>query len=148
MPLMWFLRGTINLLSMIGPPIICGPAAAVIFVALIKKKDKWQSFLFWALLAVAHLVALAIIALTFGHALFGPGYFACATLPGAAVISLIILLLASPKVWQMLAGNRQTRVHYIAGIVLIPLLQLIAALVFPAIQPKLCHWLAGLGLCC
>jgi hypothetical protein len=140
------IAGGLLALEVMSLPFVAGPGAAVAFLIAVKRKGWWQLPLFWSLVADA--VFFPMIASTWGHSFPGPGFFAWKLLPFTAAAAFAILLLPIYWVWRSLDGNRRRRVWYVAGIVLIPSLQLLTKEVFPLVLEPLCGWLLSLGFYC
>jgi hypothetical protein len=140
-----FLSGILTYALLFLPPLISGPIPAAAFITIIKTKHRWPLLLFWVLVLIVDLIAIATMACSFGHAFFGPGFFALLLTPIAAIISLAILLSSAKAVRQTLDGNKQRQIWHIVGIVVIPSLQLLIAAVLPLVQETLACWMYRLG---
>jgi hypothetical protein len=136
------------LVAVLFPLVVPGPVAAVVFITVVKREDRWRLPLFWSLLLVANFVALALMACTFGHSFPGAGFFAYKLTPIAAAISLVILVLSGWRVRRMLEENKRQRMWYVVGTVMIPFLQSLMAEVLPLVRESLCCWLVWLGFDC
>ena len=129
-------------------PLIVGPVAAIAFIIIVKRKDRRLLSLFVVLLLLVYFIALAHMAMTFGHTFPGAGFFASTLMPIGIIVSLVILLLSSRGVWRSLGEDRWWRICFVVGVVLIPLLQQLTAEVLPLVRLLLCHWLYWFGLRC
>jgi hypothetical protein len=143
-----YVFNAIATLGVLLMPVISGPVACVIFIALVKKQATWLLALFWFVLFLVDIAAFPAMACAFGHSFPGPGFMAWKCLPGSALASLITLVVLGWKVWHSPQGTRQTRVWLLVGVVVVPSLQLGTEMVFPYVMEPLWRWLFGLGFPC
>ena len=133
---------------MVVPLGINGPVASMLFHYIVQKKNFFLFLLFWTLLLVTSGIAGLLIITTWGHAWPGPGFLTVLATPISAVISVIILLQLRKQLWQILINDRQWRILYIVGIVIIPSLQIFVAITSPTFVDSVCRWLYPMGLGC
>jgi hypothetical protein len=72
------------------PLLLTGPAAAALYVALLKQNRRRALWAFWALLACATILLGFTIAYTFGDLFPGPGCFATLWTPATVILTALV----------------------------------------------------------
>ena len=125
------------------PPLITGPVAAVVYVIALKKKSQ-MLLLFWACLLALDAAATFVMTLTLGD-FIGPGTLACVQMPLMALVAALILMFSRRRLLASELQDESLRRWYLAGVVLIPLLQLVMMLAVATFGPVFCE--LGLRWC-
>lgn len=126
------------------PPLITGPAAAVIYVVALKKKRPHTLRLFWTLLLVLDVAATVVMTLTLGD-FIGPGALACVQMPLTAFVAALILIVSRRRLLGAELQGSDLRRWYLLGVVFIPVLQLAMMLALALLGPLFCE--LGLRSC-
>jgi hypothetical protein len=103
--------------------VFCWTNGSLTFYLCCQKKE--LSILHLLLIIIINAASFAIIFATFGHTCFGPGDIAVLSSPFFIVISFSKLISARKDVDQVIGNDAKLKRYYSAGIVLIPLLQLL-----------------------
>ncbi len=125
------------LLWVIGLPssYLAGPVTASLFISAAKKKR--LSIFHLLSLLIINAASFGIVVALLGHTCFGPGDIAMCSSPFFIAFSFAKLNSSRKDVYQFIGDDSRLRRYYEAGIVLIPLLQLIA---------MICAWLIGASM--
>ena len=105
---------------------LTGPLAAWLFIRLLASGDRRGLAILVAALALAAVLMGIFIACTFSDFFPGVGCYLTLLTPIAAIITLLSFRLRSKKVYALLGDDRTRRRWFIAGSLLLPLLQLAA----------------------
>ncbi len=105
---------------------LTGPLAAWLFIRLLQSGSRRGLALLIAGLALAAVLLGAFITYTFSNFFPDIGCFITLLTPIAAIITLLSFRLRSKKVYALLGDDRTRRRWFIAGSLLLPLLQLAA----------------------
>jgi hypothetical protein len=127
-----------SLAAIFLPPIISGPVAAIVFVAVLRREGRWRLPLFWASLLVVDFAAMMFMALTLGE-FIGPGFFACLLMPVFAVGTLVVLVLVRKRAYRVVGEDEKRRTWYVVGALLIPFLQMAVTAALLVVGPLLCY---------
>jgi hypothetical protein len=133
-----------DLINIIIPPILAGPAAAVAMIWVTRRREQAFLRLFWVLLPVLNLISAYWMAVTMGE-FIGPGGLACMLTPFAALVGALILVLSRRRVLIDVEDEPRWRRAYRLGTLLIPILQLSMIVVLGILAPRLCE--LGLRTC-
>ncbi len=126
------------------PPLITGPAAAVIYVIALRKKRLPVLLSFWACLLALDAAATLVMTLTAGG-FVGPGTLACVQMPLTAFVAAVILIVSRRRTLAAELRDGALRRWYLLGVVLIPVLQLAMMLAAATLGPLFCE--LGLRSC-
>jgi hypothetical protein len=126
------------------PPLLTGPAAAIVYVIALKKKRTRTLLLFWALLLTLDAAATVIMTLALGD-FIGPGDLACLQMPLTALVAGLILIYSRRRLLGEALQEPDLRRWYLLGAVLIPFLQLAMMLAVVTLGPLFCE--LGLRSC-
>ena len=105
---------------------LAGPVTALLFISAAKKKR--LSIFHLLSLLIINAASFGIVVALLGHTCFGPGDIAICSSPFFIVISFSKLNSSRKDVYPSIGDDLRSRKYYEIGIVLIPLLQLIAML--------------------
>lgn len=105
---------------------LTGPLAAWLFIRLLQSGDRPGLALLIAGLALAAVLLGGFITYTFSDFFPGIGCFITLLTPIAAIITLLSFRLRTKKVYAVLGDDRIRRRWFVAGSLLLPLLQLAA----------------------
>lgn len=118
-------------------PLISGPVAAVVYMAVVRREGRWRQPVFWLSLLVADLAVCLVMAVTLGD-FIGPGALACALTPVAAVVTLALGLVSKRWMYRTMGEDKRRWTWYLVGIGAIALLQLAVIVALTIIAPALC----------
>jgi hypothetical protein len=108
---------------------VTGPVAASVFTALLKK-SRWRwLLLFWLGLGLTAVGVGVFITHTFANFYPGPGCFISLFTPFMVIMTFLFLRFRAGRVYQALGSDSFRRRWFIAGTLLIPLLQLSAPVI-------------------
>jgi len=127
------------------PPLAAGPLAGLAFINILKRGKGWYQVPFWVSLVLVNLLVMFWIASSTDAWLSISSMSACFFTPVAAIASVLVMRIA----WNRLeaAGKIEAarRRWFPVGLVLIPVLQIVAFVALLLYAPLLCK--TGLVVC-
>ena len=110
----------------LGPLFLTGPAAALLYIALLRRGHRRAMWVFWALLVVSTAWVGVLIAHTFSDFFPGPGCFATLLTPATAILSLIVFRFQAKRFYQVVGDDLVRRRRFQLAMLLFAALQLSA----------------------
>ena len=103
------------------PLLLTGPAAAFLYIALLKRGHRYLWWIYWVSLIIVTILLGILIAHTFGDFFPGPGCFTVLLTPAAVLLTLVVLTFLIfapfgrlPLLWRL--ASRIVLLPLIAGI--------------------------------
>jgi hypothetical protein len=103
---------------------LTGPAAAFLYIALLKRGHRCLRWIFWALLIVVIILLGILIAHTFGDFFPGPGCLTTLLTPAAVLFTLLVFRFQTKRFYQAVGEDPDRRRWFQLGMLLLPALQL------------------------
>jgi hypothetical protein len=120
------------MIELLLPPLlillVTGPGAAALYIVLLKKKDQRGLALLLAGLAAAAVGLGVWMTYSFGNFFPGAGFFTCLFTPVMALVTLLVFRFEAKGVYRAIGDETVWRRWYLAGSLVLPLLQLAAPL--------------------
>ena len=126
------------IVAAILPPVVSGPVAATVFVAILKEDTGRRLLLFWLMLIAWDVATFFFIANTTGD-FIGPGFVACLATPIAVAFALIIRRSSSHRFYQAIGDDKVRQRWFLVGTLLIPFLQIVTVILLVLLRPALCE---------
>jgi hypothetical protein len=111
------------------PLLLTGPAAAWLYIALLKRGGLAWRWLFWPLLGIAAAAGGALIAHTFGGLFPGAGCFATLFSPASAVLTLLVFRLGSKRFTAAVGEDAIRQRSFQSAMLILAMLQLSTPLI-------------------
>jgi hypothetical protein len=113
----------------VAPLLLTGPAAAAIYIALLKRGYRRALWIFWALLACATILLGALIAHTFSDFFPGRGCFTTLLTPAAALLTVLVFRLQTKRFNEAVGEDAGRRRRFQSAILILAALQLSAPVI-------------------
>jgi hypothetical protein len=111
------------------PLLLTGPAAAVIYITLLKWGRRRMVWIFWPFLIATTILLGILIGHTFSDFFPGPGCFTTLFTPAAAILTLLVFRLQVKRFDQAIGHDSHRRRWFQSAMLLLPALQLSAPVI-------------------